>query len=162
MRSASSRPIPRRLVSRAAALLVLLALTTRCGFPLSAADLARYENHPYLGYTKAQVFQATVTALKSMGFEIIANDPGNGLIKTSPKVLGAVAYGNQYSAVAVENALGWTIGIQPIPGGIGLHADPRGYSGGTGIPAQNMSGEFLSRQFDSLYAEIEANLPRPK
>jgi hypothetical protein len=136
------------------------ALLTGCGFPMSPADLARYENHPYPGRTKAQVYQATITAFRAQGFEIIAQDPGSGLIKTGPKVLTATAYGNGYgSAVATENAIGWTVGITPIPGGVGLHADPRGYTGGQSLNADQMNGAYLGRLFDTLYEEIDTNLP---
>jgi hypothetical protein len=127
--------------------------------PLSPADLARNENHAYPGRSKAQVFHATVTALRSLGYEVIVNEPGTGLIKTAPKVMAAVAYGNAYGAVATENSVGWTIGVTPITGGVGLHADPRGYSGGQAVAADQMNGEYLERLFATLFAEIDTNLP---
>ncbi len=144
-----------------ATLLLSLAFALSAGacLPLSPADLARAENHAYPGRTKAQAFRATATALRSLGFEIVVADEGAGLLKTAPKVMSATAYGSQYSAVATENSVAWTIGIQSIPGGAGLHADPRGYSGGQLVPADQINGPFLQSLFNTLYAEIDTNLP---
>jgi hypothetical protein len=148
-----------RWLSRAITVALLASAPLACGMPMTPADLALAENHAYPGRTKAQVFHATVTALRSQGYEIIVSDAGSGLIKTAPKVLTAVAYGNSYGAVATENAVGWTVGVTPIAGGVGLHADPRGYSGGQGVGPDQMNGAYLERLFNTLYAEIDANLP---
>jgi len=143
------------------ALVAALSVVAACA--LSPEELARVENHPYAGHTKAQVFAATVTALRSLGYEIVVADPGNGLIKSAPKVVTATAYAtSNYTAVAVENSIAWTIGVQSIPGGAGLHADPRGYSGGQVIPVDRMNGAYLTRLFESLYTEIDGNLPRAR
>ena len=150
-----------RWMSRATAVVLLAPFPLACVVPMSPADLAIAENHAYPGRTKAQVFHATVTALRSQGYEVIVSDAGTGLIKTAPKVLSAVAYGNSYGAVATENAVGWTVGVTPIPGGVGLHADPRGYSGGQGLGPDQMNGAYLERLFTTFYAEIDANLPPP-
>ena len=158
---------PRCPLSRARAVLGLVATLTlaACGFPMSPADLARNENHAYPGRSQGQVFNATLTALKSQGYQIVVSEQGTGLIKTAPKVMTAVAYGNAYSAVATENAIGWTIGVTAISGGVGLHADPRGYSGGNAVPPEQMNGDYLERLFGTLYSEIDSNLspaPPPK
>jgi hypothetical protein len=154
----------RRSIARFSLLLVCVLgalISAGCGMPMSPADLARNENHAYPGRSKAQVFHATVTALRSLGYEVIVNEPGTGLIKTAPKVMTAVAYGNAYGAVATENSIGWTIGVTPITGGVGLHADPRGYSGGQAVAADQMNGDYLERLFGTLFAEIDTNLPPP-
>jgi hypothetical protein len=143
-------------------LLVASLVSADCGMPLSPADLARNENHAYPGRSKVQVFRATSTALRSLGYQLVVSDEGAGLIKTAPKVMTAVAYGNGYAAVATENSIGWTIGVTPIEGGVGLHADPRGYSGGQAVPADQMNGAYMEKLFGTLFGEIDSNLPPPK
>ncbi len=159
------RRSPSLLAARFCGRLVLACAVTTipgCVMALSPADLARAENHAYPGRTKAQVYGATVTALRSLGYEIVVADAGAGLIKTSPKLVTATAQANSYGAVATENSVAWTIGVTPIPGGVGLHADPRGYSGGQTVPADQISGYYLQRLFDTLYTEIDSNLPRAR
>jgi hypothetical protein len=158
-RKRSARRVPFVLASRLLGLWLAVASLSGCVMALSPVDLARVENHPYPGRSKAQVFRATVTALRSLGYELVVSDEGAGLIKTAPKVMTATAHGNAYGAVATENSVAWTIGVQPIAGGVGLHADPRGYSGGQAVPADQINGAFLERLFATLYAEIDTNLP---
>jgi hypothetical protein len=161
-RARSRVPCALGLFPRLALLAVLAPISLpACGFPMSPADLARNENHAYPGRTQAQVFHATLTALKTQGYQIVVGEQGTGLIKTAPKVMMATAYGNSYSAVATENAVGWTIGVTAISGGVGLHADPRGYSGGQAVPPEQMNGDYLERLFNTLYGEIDSNLPPP-
>ena len=64
------------------ALGLAVMMMVACGMPMTPTDLARYENRPYPGRTKAQVYTATVTALRAMGFQIIASDAATGVVKT--------------------------------------------------------------------------------
>jgi hypothetical protein len=154
--------LPRLRAFAAIGLLLASLGSASCAMPLSPADLARNENHAYPGRSKGQVFRATATALRSLGYQLVVSDEGSGLIKTAPKVMTAVAYGNAYGAVATENSIGWTIGVTPIEGGVGLHADPRGYSGGQAVAADQMNGAYMEKLFGTLYGEIDTNLPPPK
>jgi hypothetical protein len=143
-----------------AALVVSLALAG-CAIPLSPADLERNENHFYPGRTKGQLFKATTTALKTLGFQIVVSDEAAGKIKTAPKLVTTTAYGSNYSAVATENSIGWNIDVGPAQngGGAGMHAEPKGYSGGQVLQATDMNGAYLEKLFDTLYGEIDSNLP---
>ncbi len=147
---------------RAWLLAILVAIaTSSCVMPLSPADLARNENHYYPGRTRAQVYKAAVTALRTTGFQVVVNDEGAGKIKTAPKVITATAYGNSYGAVATENAIAWSIDMLTAPNGCAIHAEPRGYSGGQVLAPDSMNGDYLERLFGTLYGAIDENLPPP-
>ncbi len=139
---------------------LLASLVGACGLPLSPADLARDENHYIPARSRAQVYRATVTALRTLGYQIVVSDEASGKIKTAPKVVTATAYGNGYGAVATENAIGWIIDVTVVQGGALVHAEPRGYTGGQVVLASNMNGQYLEGLFGTLYQEIDTDVPR--
>ena len=65
-----------------AAVALALSLAAGCALPMSPADLARYENRPFPGGPRRRYFRGPVTAVKAMGFEVVASDPETGRIKT--------------------------------------------------------------------------------
>jgi hypothetical protein len=129
-----------------------------CAVPLTPAELAQYEAHSYPARSKAQVYKATETALKSLGYEIVVGDQAAGKLKTAPKVVAATAYGNSYGAVATESAIAWVVDLAPGDGATTMHAEPRGFYGGQPMPPSQMNGAYMKKLFDNFYAEVNDNL----
>jgi hypothetical protein len=130
--------------------------------PLTPAELDRNENHSYPGRSRAQVYRATATALRSLGYEITLADDGAGRIKTAPKLITATAHGSGSGAVATENSVAWNIDVTSASGGAALRAEPRGYSGGQVVPPNQINGMYLKKLFATLYGEIDSDLPGSK
>jgi hypothetical protein len=135
------------------------AFLVACGMPMSPAQLAQHEEHPYPGHTKAQVFSAATSALRSLGYEIVTSDAASGRIKTAPKLMTVTAYAGSSTAVASDNSLAWTLEVSSGDDGALLHAEPRGYSAGQLVDASRMNGSFLERSFATLYGEIDDDMP---
>lgn len=135
------------------------ALLAGCGMPMSPAQLAQHEAHPYPGRSKGQVFSAATTALRSLGYEIVTSNAATGRIKTAPKLVTVTAYGSSSTAVASGNSLAWTLEVSSGDDGALLHAEPRGYSAGQIVDASRINGSFLERSFATLYGEIDDDLP---
>ena len=149
----------RMLIRTVAAAVVAGALLVACGMPMSPAQLAQHETHPYPGRTKSQVFTAATSALRSLGYEIVTSDAASGRIKTAPKLVTVTAYGSSSTAVASDNSLAWTLEVSGDGDGAMLHAEPRGYTAGNLVEASRMNGSFLERSFATLYGEIEDDMP---
>jgi hypothetical protein len=143
-------------------LLACAFLVGACAEPMSPADLAKNEVHPYPGRTKAEVFKASVAALKTLGYEVVTTDAASGRIKTSPKLVTVTAYGNGTTAVASANSVAWTLEVSDVSGGASVNAEPRGYSAGQAVGPERMNAAFLERTFATLYSEIDDNLPLGK
>ena len=126
---------------------------------MSPAQLEQHEAHAYPGHTKAQVFSAATSALRSLGYEIVTSDAATGRIKTAPKLVTVTAYGSSSTAVASDNSLAWTLEVSSGADGALLHAEPRGYTAGNLVDASRMNGSFLERSFATLYGEIDDDMP---
>jgi hypothetical protein len=126
---------------------------------MTPAELAQHESHPYPGHSKSQVFSAATSALRSLGYEIVTSDAASGRIKTAPKLVTVTAYGSSSTAVASGNSLAWTLDVSSGDDGAMLHAEPRGYSAGQLVEASRMNGSFLERSFETLYGEIDEDMP---
>ena len=140
---------------------LVLALSA-CGRAVTPAELDAYEAHSYEASSKDQVVQATVTALRSLGYEVVAVDNATGRIKTAPKVV--VVHASRVSsstAVASSDTLAWTIDVTAAGRGANLHAEPRVYSAGQALEATKMNSEYARRTFATLYTEIDSNLSTP-
>jgi hypothetical protein len=149
-------------MNRPLAVVLACVALSGCAVPLTAAELNQAENHAYPGHSRGQVYKATTTALRSLGYEITMNDEGAGRIKTAPKLLSATAHGNSSVAVAQENTVAWNIDVTSAAGGAALHAEPRGYSGGRTVPASQFNGQYFKGLFATLYGEIDSDLPGGK
>ncbi len=125
---------------------------------MTLEEMKEAGTHPYPDHGRAQIFHATVTALRTLGYQVVVADSGNGKIKTAPKLVTAVAHGNAYSAVATENSVAWNVHIVPSSKGAVLHAEPRGYSGGQAVDPTRMNASYMERLFATLYQEIDNNL----
>ena len=40
-----------------------------------------------------------------------------------------------------------------------MQARPRGYEGGQAIPLSKMNADYIKRTYDTLFSEIQSNLP---
>jgi hypothetical protein len=147
------------LIRTVAAAVAAGPLLVACGMPMTPADLAQHETHPYPGHTRSQVFTAATSALRSLGYDIVASDATSGRIKTAPKLVTVTAYGSSSTAVASGNSLAWTLDVSSGDDGAVLHAEPRGYSAGQLVEASRMNGSFLERSFETLYGEIDEDMP---
>jgi hypothetical protein len=127
---------------------------------VTPAELATFESHGYAGRSQAQLFAATVTSLKSLGFDVVLADKGAFRIKTAPKVVMVHAVASSSStAVAMSDTVAWTIDVTAGPSGAALHAEPRLYSAGQSIEATKLNYDFADKMFKTLYDEIDSNLP---
>jgi hypothetical protein len=123
-------------------------------------ELANFESHPYPGHSQAEVYGATVTALKSIGYEIVLADKGSFRIKTAPKVVMVHAAATSSStAVALNDTVGWNIDVLSSSDGAILHAEPRLYRGGNAVEPSTILYDFADNLFRTLYAEIDSDMP---
>ncbi len=152
---------PRPLFA-SACLAGLLAFSSGCLTQrvMTPAELEQHESHPYAGQSKARVFEATSTALRSMGYEIVVRDAASGRLKTAPKLIMVRAVSDGYNAMASSREIAWTVDVSDASGGTVVHAEPRGFAGGQSVDASHMDASFLESSFDTLYSEIESNLPK--
>ncbi len=145
------------LLSRIA-LLGALGLVA-CGRTVTPAELQAYEERAYDGQTKAEVFKATVTALKSLGYEIVEADAARGRVKTAPKLMVVqAARTSSTTAMAVGNSVAWTIDVASSAQGATVHAVPRLYRAGESVDPSRLNADFADRTFTTLYGEIADNL----
>jgi hypothetical protein len=136
--------------ARIRTLLVLALLSTAgCNF-VQPADLTPYESHPYAGRSRAQVYQATLSALQSMGYDIFAQDSASGTIRAQGVVI-ARERGN-------NDTLVWHIDVSATPTGALLHAVPHLFY--KDYEASGFNPNFADRIFRTLYAEVDRQLMR--
>lgn len=144
----------------AVALILACASLAACGRPVTAAELDGLETRSYAGRSREEVVRATVTALQSLGYEVVAVDAKSGRVNTAPKlVVVHAARVSSGTAVAMGDSIAWTIDVTPSAGAAQLHAEPRLYSAGQSRPATDLNSEYATRAFSTLYGEIERNLP---
>jgi hypothetical protein len=130
-----------------------------CGRTVTPAELDAYESRSYAGYDKKQVLRATVTALRSLGYEVVAVDDKAGRVKTAPKlVVVHAARTSSTTAVAVGDSIAWTVDVSTATRGASVHAEPRLYSSGQAVEATRLNHDYADRTFKTLYSEIESNL----
>jgi hypothetical protein len=139
---------------------VALVSATGCGRTVTPDELDRLEARSYEGHGKAEVLKATVTALRSLGYEVVSVDKASGRIKTAPKtVVVHAARTSSSTAVATGDAVAWTIDVSAASGGARMHAEPRLYSAGQNVEATRLSETYAQRLFSTLYGEIDTSLP---
>lgn len=147
-----------RTTGLAASALLLLALGG-CGRTVTPAELDGYETRSFDGYDKKQVLNATVVALRSLGYEVVAVDAASGRVKTAPKLVAVHAVRTSSStAVATGDSVAWTIDVAPAAHGAKMHAEPRLYAHGQSVDATRLNFDYADRTFKTLYAEIQSNL----
>jgi hypothetical protein len=138
--------------------LALVLAAVACGRTVTPAELRDFEARTYSSHSKSQVYKATLIALRSQGYEIVATD-GENRIKTGPKlVVVHAARTSSSTAIASGDSVAWTIDVAPEPKGTSVHAEPRLYSGGQAVDATRLNYSYAQRLFATLYGEIEQNL----
>lgn len=137
---------------------LVLALTA-CAPALTPADIDQYGTRTYAATSRAQAFRAAVSALRSLGYETAVVDESAGRIKTTPKLLVVHASGNQYGARATGSSLAWDVDVTASSATAVVSARPRGYEGGQSIPISRMNAEYIKRTYETLFTELESNLP---
>ena len=139
--------------------LASVVMLAGCGRTVTPEELDHYESRSFAG-DKKQVYRATVTALRSLGYEVVASEETSGRVKTAPKIVNVQAAAtSRYTAVAASNTIAWTITVTPGPNGAVVHAEPRLYSAGNSVEATQLNSDYADRTFNTLYDEIQSNLP---
>lgn len=130
-----------------------------CAPALTPSDVERNGTRTYAGTTREQALRASVAALRSLGYETALVDEGAGRVKSAPKLLVVHASGSRYSARATGSSLAWDIDVSTGNRGAVVRARPRAYEGGQSVPPSKMNGEYMKRLYETLFTEIESNLP---
>lgn len=147
---------------RLAALVFAITLSgtlAACGRPVTPAELEAYESRSYAGQSRQKVFAASVTALRSLGYEVVLADAATGRVKTAPKVVVVHAVRTSSStAIAAGDSVAWTIDVSAENGGARVHAEPRLYSAGQSVAATRLNQQYAESTFSTLYQEIADNL----
>jgi hypothetical protein len=142
------------------AFVALLSNAVGCGRPVTADELDRLEARSYQGRSRGEVLKATVTALRSLGYEVVSVDQAAGRVKTAPKIVVVhAARTSSSTAIASGDAVAWTIDVSGAKGGAQLHAEPRLYSGGQNVETTRLNETYAQRLFTTLYGEIDSSLP---
>ena len=105
--SVSSLRLLGRTVARLLPLAVAATTLPACMRTITPDEIAQRGTKPYPGKSPAQVMKASVVALKTLGFDVVAADGGK--VKTAPKTIQVTAVGGAYSASSYEDALAWTL-----------------------------------------------------
>jgi hypothetical protein len=132
--------------------------------PILPADAVRMCTRAYKAPCPT-VLNATVVALKALGFEIVLADTAGGRVKTAPKVMNSFAEsridGPRHNPTAhvsqVTEALAWSLEAVPSGDGCRLVGRPRAFENGTQSVAA-FSPMFLIGASGSLFREIESEL----
>jgi hypothetical protein len=156
MRPSPLRPLLLVLVLTAIALAPTCLLG--CARPATAAELQEWGTRTYAGTSRSAAFKATWAAVRSLGYDVAAVNPGAGQLHTAPKVVAVTVVGNQYAAQAAESSIAWDLDVTTSAAGIVIHATPRGYQAGQAMPQSQMSASYLQRAFETLFSEIERDM----
>lgn len=148
------------LVLGSIALLTGGTFLSGCGRTLTPDQVKALAKRSYAGRQRAELVTASVTALKTLGFQVVVEDAETGVVKTAPKPLVATASGNANTAVAVTNDLAWTIEVTTAGEGVDVQATPRASSGGASYDGP-YAAEYMEKAVADLFKEIESNL-KPK
>jgi hypothetical protein len=148
--------------ARLCAIAALFAVLLSACRIVTPQELVNFETHVYPGRSQAEVFAATVTALKSIGYEVVMVDKAAFRIKTAPKVVMVHAAATSSStAVATNDTVAWNIDVLSASDGASMHAEPRLYRGSASVEPSTLNYDFADNLFRTLYAEIDSDLPPP-
>jgi hypothetical protein len=142
------------------ALLLGMTFLAGCGRTITPDQLKALAKRSYAGRKRDELMKASVTALKTLGYEVVVEDAETGVVKTAPKPLVAMASGNATSAVAVTNDLAWTIEVTEAAESANVQATPRASQGGQSYDGP-YDADYMERAVADLFKEIESNL-KPK
>ena len=143
------------------AALLAIGATAGCRI-VTPQELVNFETHAYPGRSQADVFAASVTALKSIGYEVVLADKSAYRIKTAPKtVMVHAAATSSSTAMATSDTVAWNIDVLGASDGASMHAEPRLYRGGASVDSSTLNYDFADNMFRTLYGEIDSDLPAP-
>lgn len=142
------------------ALLAGATLLAGCGRTITPDQVKALAKRSYAGRKRDELVKASVTALKTLGFEVVVEDTETGTVKTAPKALVATASGTATTAIAVTNDLAWTIEVTNAGDGVDVQATPRASQGGQTYDGP-YDADYMERVVADLFKEIESNL-KPK
>jgi hypothetical protein len=131
-----------------------------CARTITPDQLKALAKRSYPGRKRDELMKASVTALKTLGYDVVVNDTESGVVKTAPKPLIAMASGTATTAVAVTNDLAWTIEVTAAGEGVDVQATPRASQGGQTYDGP-YDADYMERAVADLFKEIESNL-KPK
>jgi hypothetical protein len=125
------------------------------------AELDQLGTKSYPGYSRDEVLQAALTALKVQGYEVVTADPR---LRTSPKLVhvsSSASYTQTSgSSQSFAESVAWDIDVTEGKGGTTVHAVPR--ASVNGVPMEQMYYDYAERTFGELMKEIDASLPAKK
>jgi hypothetical protein len=133
------------------------ALLAGCGRTITPDQVKALAKRSYPGRDRGELVKASVTALKTLGFEVVVEDAESGIVKTAPKPLVATASGTATTAIAVTNDLAWTIEVATASEGVDVQAIPRASSGGQSYDGP-YDADYMEKVIVDLFLEIESNL----
>ena len=128
-----------------------------CGRTITPDQLKALAKRSYPGRKRDELVTASVTALKTLGYDVVVADVETGVVKTAPKPLVAMASGTATTAVAVTNDLAWTIEVTATGGGADVQATPRASQGGQTYDGP-YDADYMERAVADLFKEIESTL----
>jgi hypothetical protein len=149
-----------------AILIALVACAGSCAFGpqkrvATAAELDQFGTRSYPGYTKEQVQQAALTALKIQGYEVVTTEPR---IRTSPKLVHVSTTATYTETTGTAQSFGesvaWDIDVADADGAPKLHAVPR--ASVNGMAMEQMYYDYAQRTFGELMKDIDGSLPAKK
>jgi hypothetical protein len=149
-----------------AILTVIVACAASCAFGpqkrvATPAEIDQLGTRSYPGYTKQQVDQAALTALKIQGYDVVTTEPR---IRTSPKLVHVSSTASYTDTSGTSQTFGesvaWDIDVADADGGPKLHAVPR--ASVNGMAMEQMYYDYAARTFGELMKDIDASLPAKK
>jgi hypothetical protein len=130
-----------------------------CPRAITPAEIDRNGTKTYYGRDAGQVVHATVSALKTLGYEVVVADVAGGKVKTAPKLVQVTAVGNAYSATALQDSLAWSIEFVKASDGTVVRLHPRFFRNGQPIDESMINADPMNKAFADLFREIDDNLP---
>jgi hypothetical protein len=126
-----------------------------CARTLTPEQVSELGKKSYPTHAPEAVMKASVTALRTLGFEIVVAEGGQ--VKTAPKPVMVTASGGGGVAYAASNDIAWTLTIEPAGDGSSVHAVPRMITGGTSYDGP-VDAAYMEKAVADLFKEIESNL----
>ena len=137
------------------------AATALVGCPraITPAEIDRNGTKTFYGRSPGQVANATIAALRTLGYEVTVADVSGGKLKTAPKLVVVHAVGNSYGATAYRDELAWSIELVKASDGTVVRLTPRFFRNGQPLDNSMVSADPLNKAFADLFREIDSNLP---
>jgi hypothetical protein len=145
----------RRLALVCSLLLTGPVLSSACARTLTTAEVEALGHHNYPNHAPADVLDASVVALRTMGFEVVFAD--GGTVKTAPKPVMVTASGGGGVAYAASNDIAWDLTFEPAGNGTNVHAVPRMTSAGTSYDGP-VNADYIEKSMADLFKEVQSNL----